>query len=425
MININHNSSRFFKRIMAGIFSLSVGASSAFLIPHKVNCDSESVGSVTSLNAYHSDMDVNIANLDVQNSLEQYEFKSSNKTAYINSNAVVIRKEASDESEVIFSADYASKVYIMGEDINQSDGWTKVYLNNVSGFVRTEYISYDMLFVPEARYIYISGQTELRSEPNAEEDNIVQMLEQNNRFKQTGYNDDWIQIEANDRFYYLSSGFTSNNMIFIEDEKSIYLNRGSYLKTQPFNGEKYNSDIWLDRDSKISQVEYNESWVKILYDDKYYYIEKSFTTPYLTTYVQNSYTITFDDTVYSGDIAVVLERAYSFLGQSYVWGAASPAAMDCSGLTMQCYASVGIALPHQSAQQAKYGRDVMNEALKPGDLLMFSSRWSSHISHVGIYVGDGMMIHASNSRDGVIASDLGRYCENGGVMRAARRMIEE
>lgn len=425
MIKFNLNSSHVFKKVMIGVFSLSIVSSAVFLIPHKMSCDSESMASVTNLNIYNSDMDVDIASLGIQDPLEQYEYKSSNKTAYINSNAVVIRKEPSDESEVIFSTDYASKVYIMGEDINQSDGWTKVYLNNVSGFVRTEYISYDMLFVPETRYIYISGQTELRSEPDAEKDNVVQMLEQNNRFKQTGYNDDWIQIEANDTYYYLSSGFSSDNMIFIEEEKSIYLNKNCYLKTRPFTGEKYNSDICLEKDSKIDQVEYNESWVKILYDGKYYYVEKNYTTPYLTTYTQNSYTITFDDTVYSGDIAVVLERAYSFLGQSYVWGAASPTAMDCSGLTMQCYAAVGVSLPHQSAEQSYYGRDVMNEALKPGDLLMFSSRWSSHISHVGIYVGDGMMIHASNSRDGVIASDLARYCENGGTMRAARRIIED
>lgn len=424
MIKINLNSVKVFKRTMIGAVTLSLAASSVFLIPHKVSCDSETVSSITNLDIYNSNLDTDISQLSIQDPLEQYEYKSSNKTAYINSNAVVIRKEPSDESEVIFSADYASKVYIMGEDISQSNGWTKVYLNNVSGFVRTEYISYDMLFIPETRYIYISGQTALRSEPDAEGDNIVQMLEQNNRFKQTGYNDDWIQIEANDTNYYLSAGFSSDTMIFIEDEDTLYLRKSCNLKSKPFSDEKYNV-IQLPKDTKITQVEYNDTWIKLLYEDKYYYIEKAFTTPYLTTYTPNSYVITFDDTNYSGDIAVVLEKAYSFLGSSYVWGAASPTAMDCSGLTMQCYASVGIDIPHQSSQQAKYGRDVMNEALKPGDLLMFSSRWSTHISHVGIYVGDGMMIHAANSRQGVIASDLEQYCKNGGIIRAARRFIED
>lgn len=408
----------------------SLVISSSFFIPKEMSCDDNvPATTVAGLNKYNSDAFTNVRSLSFDDT--QYEYKSSNKSAYINSNAVLIRKEPSDESDVIFAADYATKVYIMGEDVNMSNGWTKVYCDNNTGYIRTEYLSEDVLFVDQLRYIYISGETDLRSAPDdSSDDNIVQKLYENNRFKQTGYNSDWIRIESNDTSYYLSSNYITGNMIFYEDEKDLYLKDTVTLKTNHSTLEKYNSDITLNKNDKIHQVEYNETWSKILYNDKYYYIEKSHLTPYKQieyTETQNNkpaYSLTFDDSMYSGDIAVVLETAYSFLGTAYRYNTASRSSTDCSGLTMQCYAAVGINLPHQSASQASYGKDVMGEDLKPGDLIMFSGRYSSSISHVGIYVGDGQMIHAANSRLGVIQSDLESYCYYGGVIRAVRRFID-
>lgn len=411
--------------ISASLVSLAI--SSVFVVPKQISCDDSKTATVVAgLNNYNSDMSSNIKSISFDSS--DYEYKSSNKSAYINSNAVLVRKEPSDESDVIFAADYATKVYVMGEDVNMSNGWTKVYCDNVSGFVRTEYLSDEVLFVDQTRYIYISGETELRSSPDSSvDDNVIQKLYQNNRFKQTGYNSEWIRIESDSVSYYLSSDYISNNMIFYEEEKTLYAKQTLTLKTQPFALDKYNSDITLNKNDALQQVEYNETWSKILYDNKYYYVEKSNLTPYIQTYTSpqnNSYTLTFDDTVYSGDIAVVLETAYNFIGTSYLYNAASKTATDCSGLTMQCYAEVGISLPHQSAAQAKYGRDVMGEEMRPGDLIMFSGKYSTGISHVGIYVGDGIMIHAANSRLGVVASDLQSYCDYGGTIRAVRRFIE-
>lgn len=81
------------------------------------------------------------------------------------------------------------------------------------------------------------------------------------------------------------------------------------------------------------------------------------------------------------------------LGEPYYWAAAGPGSWDCSGLTMMAYKAAGISLPHSSKLQAGYGSSVSTGSLQAGDLVFFHSP----ISHVGIYLGDGMMVHAPHS----------------------------
>lgn len=87
----------------------------------------------------------------------------------------------------------------------------------------------------------------------------------------------------------------------------------------------------------------------------------------------------------------VVAIAMQYLGVPYVWGGASPAGFDCSGLVMYVYAQVGIYLPHSAAAQYAAGTPISYGELAPGDLVFFGS---GGISHVGIYIGGGSMIHA-------------------------------
>jgi cell wall-associated NlpC family hydrolase len=90
--------------------------------------------------------------------------------------------------------------------------------------------------------------------------------------------------------------------------------------------------------------------------------------------------------------AQALQAAISRLGDPYVWGAAGPSQFDCSGLVMWAYAQVGIALPHYTGSQWNSGVHVSRNDLEPGDLIFFFP----NISHVGMYIGNGMMINAPN-----------------------------
>ncbi|MGY5116497.1 NlpC/P60 family protein [Streptomyces sp. 900105755] len=90
--------------------------------------------------------------------------------------------------------------------------------------------------------------------------------------------------------------------------------------------------------------------------------------------------------------AAAVAYAYSKLGSLYVWGATGPDAFDCSGLAQAAYRSAGVSIPRTTYAQIDAGRRVARSELQPGDLVFFYSG----ISHVGIYIGNGQMIHAPN-----------------------------
>lgn len=92
----------------------------------------------------------------------------------------------------------------------------------------------------------------------------------------------------------------------------------------------------------------------------------------------------------SGKGAKALAYAKAQLGEPYVRNAAGPNSWDCSGLTMRAWGSVGVSLPHSSGEQYSRGRPVAKSDLQLGDLVFFYSG----ISHVGLYAGNGQVIHA-------------------------------
>lgn len=97
----------------------------------------------------------------------------------------------------------------------------------------------------------------------------------------------------------------------------------------------------------------------------------------------------------SARVATVLRFACAQLGDPYRWAGSGPDSWDCSGFTRGSWAAAGVSLPHSSRLQYGYGRHVSRDSLQAGDLVFFYSP----ISHVGIYLGNGLMIHAPNSGD--------------------------
>ncbi|MEZ0338449.1 peptidoglycan hydrolase RipC [Mycobacterium sp. pV006] len=87
----------------------------------------------------------------------------------------------------------------------------------------------------------------------------------------------------------------------------------------------------------------------------------------------------------------VIQAALSRIGSPYSWGGSGPSAFDCSGLVMWSFQQAGVSLPHSSQALARGGQPVSRDQMQPGDLVTYYS----DASHVGIYIGDGMMVHAS------------------------------
>ncbi len=104
----------------------------------------------------------------------------------------------------------------------------------------------------------------------------------------------------------------------------------------------------------------------------------------------------------SGRAAAAVQYAMAQVGDAYVYGAMGENAFDCSGLTMRAWAQAGVSLPHSSSAQFSSGPRIAASDLQPGDLVFYYSP----ISHVGIYIGNGMIVHAANPGTGVAVAGL-------------------
>ena len=102
----------------------------------------------------------------------------------------------------------------------------------------------------------------------------------------------------------------------------------------------------------------------------------------------------------SGQTGIDLANfATQFVGNPYVYGGSSLTdGADCSGFVMAVYAQFGYSLPHSAGAQSQYGTRVDTSSLEPGDILFYGD---SSIEHCAIYIGDGMIVHASTEETGI------------------------
>ncbi|MDK2563463.1 SH3 domain-containing protein [Romboutsia sedimentorum] len=118
----------------------------------------------------------------------------------------------------------------------------------------------------------------------------------------------------------------------------------------------------------------------------------------------------------------VIDLVKAQLGRPYAWGAEGPNSFDCSGLTYYVYGKVGIKLPRVSRDQYNVGSSVNYSNLKPGDLLFSSTDGSGNITHVGIYIGNGEMIHSPKPGDVIQRTNINTsYWQNAHV--GAKRVL--
>ena len=118
--------------------------------------------------------------------------------------------------------------------------------------------------------------------------------------------------------------------------------------------------------------------------------------------LSGGWTGTLPDIPASGRAAAAVRFAMAQVGKSYVYGASGPNSYDCSGLTMRAWGMAGVGLPHSSSAQQGSGMRVSESDLRPGDLVFYYSP----VSHVGMYIGNGLIVNAENPSSGVRVTGL-------------------
>lgn len=135
----------------------------------------------------------------------------------------------------------------------------------------------------------------------------------------------------------------------------------------------------------------------------------------LTTEVASGGSLVTDLGQASGTAQQIIQFAYKYLGYPYILGANGPDAFDCSSYVKHVFGNFGISLPRVTYDQVNCGTPISYDQLQPGDLV-FTEGSAARPDHVGIYVGGGQIIHAYNSRVGVVVTPIYNY-------KTARRIL--
>lgn len=226
--------------------------------------------------------------------------------------------------------------------------------------------------------------------------------------------------------YNLTDGYMHESHLLLHDAKNVELGygrvSGNKVNIRSGPGTSYTAVARGNAGDKAYVIGFNRQWYKVIYGDKIGYIRSDYLQLTEIPYENKDSTkapIFFIDGKSTGitpsanalsvggssTASKIVATAKQYIGVPYVWGGSSPSGFDCSGFTQYVFNKHGIELPRTTDQQYKVGSYVSRSNLKAGDLVFLQNTYREGISHVGIYVGDGKMIHASSSK-GIVISDL-------------------
>ncbi len=209
----------------------------------------------------------------------------------------------------------------------------------------------------------------------------------------------WYEITCGE-----TSGFVSGEYLAVdageaaklpEEAAPIYLKvTTSVLNIRTGPGTSYDKAGKLSDGQVVKALEETDGWYKLDEDKGYVSAD----------YVQ---VVDAEEATVSSKGQEVANYALQFKGYKYVYGGSSPKGFDCSGFTTYVYSQFGHKLNRTASGQLDNGTKVSRDELQPGDLVIFKKgKTSKRATHVGLYIGDGKFIHASEPGVGVIISKL-------------------
>ena len=156
----------------------------------------------------------------------------------------------------------------------------------------------------------------------------------------------------------------------------------------------------------LDYVDTEGDWVAVMLDDETVYVSADYVE--ITSDLRTALTMT--EVLYGEGVsdirADLCNFALQYVGNPYVWGGTSlTRGADCSGFVLSVFRNFGVTLPHSSRAQANMGTTISQGEAKAGDLVFYGN--GRRINHVGIYLGGGRVVHASNPRTGIRVSNVG------------------
>ena len=301
-------------------------------------------------------------------------------------------------------------------NLGTSGNWTKVTVNGKTGYVYNKYLTSgsnapSTPTTSTSKTVYVTASAlNVRSGAGTSY-SVIGSLSKGKAASVVGTSGNWYKIKYGSGYGYISASYTSakapssstSNTPPTTSSGKTYYSTTSGLNVRSGPGTSYASKGTLSYGQAVSVVDSSSYWYKIKFGSGYGYVGSK----YLSTSKPSSTTTTPSTPSTPSSSSSIVSYAKSFLGCSYVYGAAGPNSFDCSGFTKYVYAHFGKSIPRSSASQYASCTKISKSSLRAGDLVFFSNSSSGgSVGHVAIYMGNGQIIHAANSSRGVCTDSL-------------------
>lgn len=261
-----------------------------------------------------------------------------------------------------------------------------------------------------------NGGLRLREEPSTDSDII-----------DTAYNDESIVIieKVGDWYkvnYNLKTGYMHGDYLYVKERENIELGYGAIdydlvnIRSGP--STSYSLVDQAGYGEKVFIFGFNCGWYKVKYNGQIGYVRSDLVElqeiPYCnygggsSSASSSSSSSSSSGSSSSSETSSIGQQiatyAQKFVGYPYVYGGSSPSGFDCSGFVQYIYRQFGYSINRTATAQLSNGYSVSYDDLCPGDLVFFG--YGASASHVGMYIGNGMIVHAQNSSTGVVITSL-------------------
>ena len=269
--------------------------------------------------------------------------------------------------------------------LEQINGWSYISVNNIRGWVRNEQIKEVTEVIPKEE----NKEAEKEEKTNKNETAYVK------------YDNVNLRKEPSTDSSVLQKLKLNTKVIIIEDVDSVWNKvkvdgTTGYISKELLSSEKQeetkNNTTETNTTSRDGETTQREEQTTVISKEEYQQNQKKQETTSVTT---------------SNKGQEIVAYAKKYLNYDYVYGGSSPkTGFDCSGFTYYVYKHFGYTLSRSSTGQASNGTKVSKKDLQPGDLVIYKNTSLTRIGHVGIYIGNNKMIHASEPGVGVVITDI-------------------